>query len=76
MFLYTCDSLIFIYIKNLDRYSRNDILAKLPNDVKCWYAPKNAFIDELMSKAAKMLGTNGKIISKMFKKRNCYKKRN
>lgn len=66
-----CDiSYTFIYTKDLDRYNRDDILAKLPNDVKCWYAPKNAFIDELMSKAAKMLRTNGKIISKIFKTRN------
>ncbi|KAM0731504.1 Phospholipid-transporting ATPase ABCA3 [Formica fusca] len=47
-----------LYSQDLDRYNRDDILAKLPNDVKCWYAPKNAFIDELMSKAAKMLRTN------------------
>lgn len=66
---------IFIYIKNLDRHNQNDVLVKLPNDVKCWYAPKNAFVDELMSKAAKMLGTNGKIISKI-KKEKIYKKKN
>lgn len=59
----------FIYIKELDRYTRDDILTKWPNDVKCWYAPKNAFTDELMSKAAKMLRTNGKTISKTFIKR-------
>ncbi|XP_029677465.1 uncharacterized protein LOC115244170 [Formica exsecta] len=47
-----------LYSQDLDRYNRDDILAKLPNDVNCWYAPKNAFIDELMSKAAKMLRTN------------------
>ncbi|XP_072764356.1 phospholipid-transporting ATPase ABCA3-like [Anoplolepis gracilipes] len=47
-----------LHSQDLDRYNRDDILVKLPNDVKCWYAPKNAFIDELMSKASKMLRTN------------------
>lgn len=49
-------------MKDLDRYSRDDILAQLPNDVQCWYAPQNAFVDELMLKAAKMLHTNSKTI--------------
>ncbi|XP_071572404.1 phospholipid-transporting ATPase ABCA3-like [Temnothorax nylanderi] len=47
-----------IHTQDLDRYSRSDILAKLPNNVQCWYAPKNTFVDELMLKAAKMLHTN------------------
>lgn len=50
------------YIKDLDRYSRDNILEKLPDDVQCWYAPKNAFVDELMLKAAKMLHISSKII--------------
>ncbi|KAL6255069.1 hypothetical protein P5V15_013403 [Pogonomyrmex californicus] len=41
----------------LDRYNRDDILANLPDDVQCWYAPKDAFVDELMLKVAKMLHT-------------------
>lgn len=53
---------LIFYIKNSDRYSRDDIIAKLPNDVQCWYAPKSAFVDELMLKAAKMLHTNSKIL--------------
>ncbi|KYQ46736.1 ATP-binding cassette sub-family A member 3 [Trachymyrmex zeteki] len=47
-----------LHSQNLDRYSRNDILAKLPNDVQCWYAPRNTFVDELMLKVTKMLHTN------------------
>ncbi|KAL6428810.1 hypothetical protein ACFW04_007984 [Cataglyphis niger] len=47
-----------LYSQDLDRYNQDDILAKLPNDVKCSYAPKNGFIDDLMSKAAKMLRTS------------------
>ncbi|KYN07184.1 ATP-binding cassette sub-family A member 3 [Cyphomyrmex costatus] len=47
-----------LHSQNLDQYSRNDIIAKLPNDVQCWYAPKNSFVDELMLKATKMLHTN------------------
>ncbi|XP_070513065.1 phospholipid-transporting ATPase ABCA3-like [Cardiocondyla obscurior] len=47
-----------LHWQDLERYSRDDILAKLPNDVKCWYAPKNVFVDELMLKAANMLRTN------------------
>ncbi|XP_011687936.1 PREDICTED: ATP-binding cassette sub-family A member 2-like isoform X2 [Wasmannia auropunctata] len=47
-----------LHSQDLDRYSRNDILAKLPDDVQCWYAPRNTFVDELMLKAAKMLRTN------------------
>ncbi|KAG5320939.1 ABCAA protein, partial [Acromyrmex heyeri] len=47
-----------LHLQDLDQYSRNDILTKLPDDVQCWYAPRNAFIDELMLKATKMLHTN------------------
>ncbi|XP_012061175.1 PREDICTED: ATP-binding cassette sub-family A member 2-like [Atta cephalotes] len=47
-----------LYSQDLDQYSRNDILTKFPNDIQCWYAPRNAFIDELMLKATKMLHTN------------------
>lgn len=51
-----------IYVKDLDLYSQNDILTKLPRDVQCWYAPRDAFVDELMSKVSKMLHVNGKIV--------------
>ncbi|KYN45163.1 ATP-binding cassette sub-family A member 3 [Trachymyrmex septentrionalis] len=47
-----------LHSQDLEQYSVNDILTKLPNDVQCWYAPRNAFIDELMLKATKMLQTN------------------
>jgi len=53
---------IFLHFKDLDQYSRYDILAKFPNDVQCWYAPRSIFVDELMLKAAKMLHINSKII--------------
>ncbi|XP_067203769.1 ATP-binding cassette sub-family A member 17-like isoform X1 [Linepithema humile] len=43
--------------QDLDVRSQNDILAKLPNNVECWYAPTDAFVDELMSRVAKMLHT-------------------
>lgn len=52
--------IILFYIKNLDRYSRDDILMKLPDDVQCWYTPRSVFVDELMLKAAKLLRTNSK----------------
>lgn len=70
-----CTYLLF-YIKALDRYSRDNILEKLPDNVHCWYAPKNAFVDELMLKAAQMLHTNSKIIfhTRLYKKKlnKCY----
>lgn len=49
------------FTKDSDLYSRDDILAKLPGDVQCWYAPRNVFVEELMSKVSKTLRTNSKI---------------
>lgn len=50
----------------MDRYSRDDILAKLPDDVQCWYAPRNTFADDLMLKVSKLLNINSKMIIKWF----------
>ncbi|KAG7199669.1 hypothetical protein KM043_014259 [Ampulex compressa] len=44
-------------IQNLDRYTKDDILSKFSTEAQCWYVPKDAFIDDLMSRVSKKLRT-------------------
>lgn len=36
-------------------YTKKDIINQLPHDVEYWYAPKNDFTDDLMSRTSRVL---------------------
>ncbi|KAL2714403.1 phospholipid-transporting ATPase ABCA1-like [Vespula squamosa] len=44
-----------LHIKNLDVYTKKDIINQLPHDVEYWYAPRNDFTDDLMSRVSRVL---------------------
>nr|KAF7411061.1 hypothetical protein H0235_013668 [Vespula pensylvanica] len=44
-----------LHIKDVDMYTKKDIINQLPHNVEYWYAPQNDFTDDLMSRASRVL---------------------